>query len=93
MTTPPMNPVAAGDLFGWWSNWDAVRPTSECVHCDGTGVAPGDGSTECGFCDESEYDPVRAAEDAAVERYDAWREQEGFSPTDVGALEIYRHGS
>lgn len=31
-------------------NWDKIRPTSECRHCLGTGVAPGDGNTECGFC-------------------------------------------
>lgn len=26
--------------------------TSECDTCGGTGLAPGDGATECGFCDE-----------------------------------------
>lgn len=26
-------------------------PTSECLHCDGSGKAPGDGRTECGFCE------------------------------------------
>lgn len=31
--------------------WDDVRPTTECLHCDGTGLAPGDGQTECGFCE------------------------------------------
>lgn len=33
-------------------DWDAIRPTSECLHCKGSGIAPGDGRTECGFCDE-----------------------------------------
>lgn len=31
--------------------WDEIRPTAECVHCNGTGLAPGDGTTECGFCE------------------------------------------
>ncbi len=31
-------------------NWDKIRPTSECRHCLGTGRAPSDGTTECGFC-------------------------------------------
>lgn len=30
--------------------WDAIVPTSECRHCEGTGIAPGDGTTDCGFC-------------------------------------------
>lgn len=32
--------------------WDDVRPTNECLHCHGTGLAPGDGRTECGFCSQ-----------------------------------------
>ncbi len=32
-------------------NWDVTKKTSECLHCHGTGLAPGDGRTECGFCD------------------------------------------
>lgn len=31
--------------------WDRVRPTANCPHCKGTNKAPGDGRTECGFCD------------------------------------------
>lgn len=31
-------------------NWDKIRPTSECRYCLGTGLAPGNGQTECGFC-------------------------------------------
>lgn len=38
-------------------HWDDVRLTSECLHCRGTGRAPGDGSTSCGFC---ELDPETA---------------------------------
>lgn len=33
--------------------WDRIVPTSECPHCHGTGLAPGDGHTECGFCTPS----------------------------------------
>lgn len=32
-------------------NWDVVRSTPECEFCHGSGVAPGDGKTECGFCE------------------------------------------
>lgn len=28
--------------------WDDPRPTSECLHCRGTGMA--DENNECGFC-------------------------------------------
>lgn len=38
------------DIF---KNWDAIRATSRCLHCRGSGVAPGDGRTECGFCEKS----------------------------------------
>lgn len=31
--------------------WDDVRPTNECLHCHGSGRAPGDGKTLCGFCE------------------------------------------
>lgn len=31
--------------------WDEVKLTSECLHCNGSGKAPGDGRTECGFCE------------------------------------------
>lgn len=31
--------------------WDDVKPTSKCLHCRGTGQAPGTGS-ECGFCEK-----------------------------------------
>lgn len=34
--------------------WDEVKPTAECFHCEGTGLAPGDGTTECGFCENNE---------------------------------------
>lgn len=34
--------------------WDDVRPTSKCHHCKGSGTAPGDGATECGFCEPDE---------------------------------------
>lgn len=34
-----------------WDNYDEVKPTPKCVYCHGTGLAPGDGVTECGFCD------------------------------------------
>lgn len=34
--------------------WDKIRPTSECLHCDGSGDAPGDGRTECGFCERDD---------------------------------------
>lgn len=37
-------------------DWDRVRPTSECLHCSRTGIAPGDGKTECGFCEADEVD-------------------------------------
>lgn len=30
--------------------WDSVKFTDECLHCNFTGKAPGDGLTECGFC-------------------------------------------
>lgn len=36
-------------LFG--SNYDALRNPQDCLHCHGTTRAPGDGRTECGFCD------------------------------------------
>lgn len=36
--------------------WDDVKPTSECLHCRGTGRAPGNGRTECGFCDNNNTD-------------------------------------
>lgn len=29
--------------------WDKPRPTAECRHCHGTGMA--DESNECGFCE------------------------------------------
>jgi hypothetical protein len=35
---------------GLFDGWDSVHPTAECLHCHGTGLAPGDGTTECGFC-------------------------------------------
>lgn len=35
-------------------DWDKPRPTSECLHCHGSGIAPGDGETECGFCYDDE---------------------------------------
>lgn len=31
-------------------NWDRIRETKDCPHCQGTGIAPGDGRTKCGFC-------------------------------------------
>lgn len=32
-------------------DWDAIRPTKDCLHCKGTGRAPSaDGRTACGFC-------------------------------------------
>jgi ribosomal protein S27AE len=31
-------------------NWDRIWPQNQCPHCHGTGLAPGDGRTECGFC-------------------------------------------
>lgn len=31
-------------------NWDAPRTTADCPYCHGTGLAPGDGKTKCGFC-------------------------------------------
>lgn len=31
-------------------DWDKVRETKDCPYCHGTGKAPGDGATECGFC-------------------------------------------
>lgn len=33
-----------------FGGWDDPRPTKECLMCNGTGIAPGDGETECGFC-------------------------------------------
>ncbi len=38
----------ASRLFG---GWDDIVPTAECLHCGGTGQAPGEGHTECGFCE------------------------------------------
>lgn len=35
-------------------DWDAIRDTPNCLHCHGTGIAPGDGRTECGFCEDYE---------------------------------------
>lgn len=35
-------------------DWDDIRDTPDCPHCAGTGIAPGDGATECGFCDDGE---------------------------------------
>ena len=35
-------------------NWDKVRKTKDCLHCHGTGKAPGDGKTECGFCEKGQ---------------------------------------
>ncbi len=33
------------------ANWDASRPTSQCLYCNGTGQAPSsDKRTACGFC-------------------------------------------
>lgn len=32
-------------------DWDKTRKTTDCLHCHGTGKAPGDGRTECGFCE------------------------------------------
>ncbi len=32
-----------------FDGWDDVRPTSECRHCQGTGMA--DEHNECGFCE------------------------------------------
>ncbi len=36
-------------------NWDKIKLTKDCLHCHGTGLAPGDGETECGFCREARY--------------------------------------
>lgn len=33
-----------------WEHWDDLKDTTDCRHCGGTGSAPGDGKTECGFC-------------------------------------------
>lgn len=33
-------------------DYDKVVPTSKCLHCDGSGIAPSDGYTECGFCED-----------------------------------------
>lgn len=30
--------------------WDEPTAKHSCLHCKGTGLAPGDGRTECGFC-------------------------------------------
>lgn len=40
------------DLQPIFDGWDDVRPTADCLHCNGTGLAPsGDGRTPCGFCE------------------------------------------
>lgn len=33
-----------------FKNWDKIVATPDCLHCGGSGEAPGDGRTECGFC-------------------------------------------
>jgi hypothetical protein len=39
--------VGPADIF---YRWDAIVPTKDCQHCRGSGIAPSDGNTECGFC-------------------------------------------
>lgn len=38
-----------------------------CPHCHGTGMAPGDGPTRCGFCPDGTF-----TEEAEAERRAAW---------------------
>lgn len=45
----------ARELF---PDWDAIRDTPDCPYCAGTGIAPGDGTTECGFCDDAEANRI-----------------------------------
>lgn len=45
------------DLTDLFAGWDEIKPTDKCLHCDGTGKAPGDGRTECGFCTRKEDKP------------------------------------
>lgn len=40
------------DVVAPLDRWDSVRPTECCRHCNGTGRAPGDGRTACGFCED-----------------------------------------
>ncbi len=37
------------------TGWDAIVPTSECLHCMGSGLVNGGGDTECGFCEQDRY--------------------------------------
>ena len=37
-------------LASLFEGWDDIRKTADCRHSDGTGKAPGDGKTHCGFC-------------------------------------------
>lgn len=37
----------------------------KCLHCRGSGLAPGDGRTECGFCDAGNK-PTDSGSDATV---------------------------
>ena len=43
--------VIPDEMRAMLEHWDDVRLTSECLHCKGTGRAPGDGDTACGFCE------------------------------------------
>lgn len=41
---------ALAEVREMFPDWDMVRDTPDCPYCAGTGLAPGDGQTECGFC-------------------------------------------
>lgn len=42
-------------------DWDKVKKRLDCLHCNGTGIAPGDGRTECGFCEEEPWESPATA--------------------------------
>lgn len=58
-------------------NWDAIVPTSECRHCEGTGIAPGDGTTDCGFCEADKPSAPCVVLSAGASEL-AWQERNGI---------------
>lgn len=46
--------------------YDAVRPTRDCLHCQGTGKS--DDNNECGFCDNVHYEAYINDEGKLVKR-------------------------
>lgn len=69
-----------------FDGWDRLRPTSQCRHCHGTGRAPGDGRTECGFCEMPgrDFDASEPTEDQC-DRHGNYIAREGIDLCHCGS--------